>query len=105
MSVNLDKIENINHVHEVAEIMGIWEFSIEACPVKLKIKVKRTSNSSYPYYGVPNYRIQNSTQASPYLSMNSRETIQEALEDTLNGFLFYYKPNDPTMQYFLKEDW
>lgn len=81
-------------VIEANEIVGIWEIVIDGCPVNpIKVKVVRIYHlERRPYMGIANYSIQNPHQASPYRSLHFFETPQEALEDAINGFLMFYKP-------------
>lgn len=51
MRVDLKKIESRAMVTEVHEDVGVWEFRIEGFEEKLKIKVYRTSNYSFPFWG------------------------------------------------------
>ena len=73
-------------------MISIWNISIDGCPVSpIKVKIL----CLYPlkkYLGKTNYSIQNPEQAGPYRSLRSVNTPQEALEDAINGFLMYYKP-------------
>lgn len=105
MQVDLNKIENRAGVNEVHEDVGVWEFRIEGFEEKLKIKVYRTTNSDFPYWGRANFRVKNSKQASPYLAVNSQKTIDDAIIEALSGFLLFHDPNDPGMQYIPVEDW
>lgn len=102
---DLERLVSRSHVSEVNEVIGVWEVWIDQCPIKLKIKVLRIDHSTLPYLGIANYKIQNSKQAGPYRSMRNQRTVQEAVEDALDGFLAYYDLNDPEIKYFLDEDW
>ena len=88
--VDLNKFLEISHVIEAWEVVGEWEFIIEECPVKLKIKVIRAPSGSY--MGVANYKIQGPNQASPYISLHFKETVEDAIMDSLIGFLTYWDP-------------
>lgn len=95
------------NVIEINELVGIWEIEIENCPVKLKIKVFKTPHlPEHPYIGVANYAIQNPDQAGPYQSIYNCETIQDALEDALKGFLHYFSVDkvDET-KFVLDKNW
>lgn len=91
-------------VYEFIEVVGIWEFNIEECPITLKIKVKKFAPQTY--YGVANYAIKNPKQATPYRSMKSKKSVQEALEDALDGFLSFWNPKwkDQT-EFVLDKEW
>ncbi len=91
-SVDLNKLRDIKFVKEVYEVVGVWEFYIESCPKKLKIKVLKLPNGKYE--GVANYKILNPRiqQADPYIGRHIRETVEEAIRDALYGFLTYWKP-------------
>lgn len=99
-------IQKYPNVHEINEVVGIWEIDIESHPVELKIKVIKTIVDSAPYMGIANYSIQNPDQEDSYRSLRNCQTIQEALDDALKGFLSYFKPElvDKT-KFELDEDW
>jgi len=109
MSVDIqDILKKYSLVEEINELIGIWEIWIKECPIKLKIKVIRIApiNSEIPYMGSANYSIQNPTQADPYKSLHNCSTVQEALEDSLKGFLTFYKPElVEKTKFVLDEEW
>ena len=94
--VDIDLIrEKYKHlVHDVEEVVGEWVFHIDRCPVTLKIKVVKTTAGPHPamYMGIANYAIRSPEQAGAYLSLTFNDTVQEALEDALKGFLMWYNP-------------
>lgn len=95
MSVDGNEVlDRFRLVHEVNEVVGVWEICIEDCPVNpLKIKVVKMHHlDGILYMGIMNYQIQNPTQAGPYKSLHFLKTPQEALEDAIRGFLMFYKP-------------
>jgi len=106
-SVNLNSIRSgFELVEEINEIMGIWEIWIKDCPVKLKIKVVKSSHPEVPYQGVANYLIQGPDQAGPYRSLQFQPTVQKALEDALKGFLAFYKSDKiEETKFKLDDDW
>ncbi len=89
--VDLNRFLELKHVVEVWEVVGEWEFVIENCPKTLKIKVRKSPNGSY--MGVANYKIQGPGQADPYLSLRLVSTVEDAIMDSLQGFLFYWNPD------------
>ncbi|MCE2506301.1 MAG: hypothetical protein J4F36_07520 [Nitrosopumilaceae archaeon] len=91
MSVDFNRITSMPHVQEMREVVGIWEISIEQCPVDFKVKVIRTGVIAAPYSGIANFAIKNPDQADSYYSYSNFQTVQEALEDSIRGFLTYYK--------------
>ncbi|MEM2293862.1 MAG: hypothetical protein QXX41_11360 [Nitrososphaerota archaeon] len=92
-------------VFEIEETVGIWEFHIKDCPVNLKIKVVKVEPQG-KFMGIANYGIKNPRQASYYWSMRFCDTMQEALEDALRGFLRYWDPKEADKTDFkLLEDW
>ena len=46
------------------------------------------------YIGIANYKIKSPRQNSPYMSIYSKDTVEEALEDALRGFLMGYTSED-----------
>jgi len=102
-----DVLKKYSIVEEVNEIVGIWEINIEDCPITLKIKVVKMAHlPDFPYMGIANHGIQNPTQGDPYTSLHTCKSVQEALEESLKGFLTFYKPEliDQT-KFVLDEDW
>lgn len=97
-------LERYKDISEFIEVVGIWEFNIEDCPITLKIKVKKFAPQVY--YGVANYAIKNPEQATPYRSMHHQKSVQGALEDALSGFMLYWKPKwkDKT-EFVLDKEW
>ena len=87
---DLNRFLKQDHVVEAWEVVGEWEFYIDNCPKKLKIKVIRAPSGSY--MGVANYKIQGPGQASPYISLRPRETVEDAIMDSLMGFLDFWDP-------------
>ncbi|MEM3564914.1 MAG: hypothetical protein QXR19_16925 [Candidatus Jordarchaeaceae archaeon] len=93
------------YVYEIEEIVGIWEFHIHDCPIKLKIKVVRLEPQGR-FMGVANYGIKNPKQRDYYWSFGQFNTVQEALEDALRGFLMFWNPKEADKTSFkLLEDW
>lgn len=91
-------------IYEFIEVMGIWEFNIQDCPITLKIKVKKFAPNVY--YGVANYKIKNPEQGTPYMSMHHQKSVQEALEDALSGFMSFWKPKWKDQTEFIPvENW
>ena len=76
---------------EVQETVGEWSFAINDLPIKLKIKVVYTMPKG-KYEAIPNFKIQNPDQQVPYLSVGLSNTIEEALNDALRGFLLWWLP-------------
>lgn len=76
----------------INEVVGEWEIRIDGCPIdRLRVKVIRLGRNSY--LGKANYAIQNPTQLEPYRSIhNPHKTVQEALEDAIQGFMGFYDP-------------
>ena len=101
-------IKKYPNVHEINEVMGIWEIDIDGCPVTLKIKVvKHSRRSECLYTGTPNRTIQNPNQMNPYANLYKYySTVEGALDDVLDGFYRYFKPElaDKT-KFDLVKDW
>lgn len=111
MSLDIVRIrkyfENVQDVHELGG--NKWEFRIKDCPVTLKVKVVRTSPADDPrgpYTGIANYGIKSPSQFRAYRSIWPRQTVQEAVEEALRGFLMWYDPKQAQQtKYELWEDW
>jgi len=54
----------------------------------------RTTTPPDMYIGIANYKIKSPRQNSPYMSIYSKDTVEEALEDALRGFLMGYTSED-----------
>lgn len=103
--VDRDRIlERYEGIEEFREVVGIYEFAIEDCPITLKIKVKRMKGVWYQ--GVANYGIAHPPTDKPYRSIKLKPSVQEALEDALTGFMSSWKPEwkDET-RFELDKDW
>lgn len=102
------RMKEVNEgITEINELAGMWEIRIKDWPIHLKIKVFRTAeDTSDPYIASPNYSIQKSKKDSDCTIISNHHTIQEALEDSLRDFLFYYnkKEIDHT-DFVLNKDW
>jgi len=104
--VNIEDICEKKHVEEVEEVVGEWRFFIERCPVILKIKVVKTTAVLGMYTGLANYMIQSPRQDGPYMSIYPKDTVKEALEDALRGFLMWYDPEKAEeTRYIPYEQW
>jgi hypothetical protein len=90
--VDPEKFQENIHVQEVTETVGFWEFKIEGMDKTLRIKVQKHLDGRY--MGITNFAIKNPTQAAPYQSLMLKSSVQEAIEDALNGFLLYWHPKD-----------
>jgi hypothetical protein len=90
--VDLEKLQERLHVRDVSEIVGLWEFRIEGMSEPLQVKVQRYFDGSY--VGSTNFAIKNPYQAAPYQSLAKKASVQEAVEDALDGFLLYWHPKD-----------
>jgi len=87
-------VEEWEHVLEGEEVVGEWAFHIQGCPIILRIKVVRTTNPPDMYIGIANYWNKSPRQNGPNISIYPKDTVKEALEDALRGFLMWYKPED-----------
>lgn len=103
--VDLDAIlGRYEEIFEVEEEVGVWNFHIKDCPIELKIKVVRIEPQG-KFMGIANYG-KGPSQADPYLSLRLCDTVQEALEDALRGFLMFWDPKDADKTSFKPtEDW
>ena len=92
--INLDRVlktcEN-RGICEVEETVGEWSFDISDLPVKLRIKVVYMMLKGR-FKAIPNYKIQNPEQKSPYTSISISRTAEEALNGALREFLVYWQP-------------
>ncbi|RLI71517.1 hypothetical protein DRO97_09785 [Archaeoglobales archaeon] len=91
MKIELDTFLGMKHVTKAYEIVGEWEFVIENCPEKLKIKVVERPDGKY--IGVANYMIQEPGRVNPYLSYQIKDSVYDALKDSIIGFLAYWDPS------------
>lgn len=100
-------VEKYEHIDEVSELVGIWDFHITGCHKELKIKVlKIYPTGDFPYLGIPNLGFKGPTQADPYRSIHHQRTIEEALDDVLEGFFTYWKPGHAEeIELIPEEDW
>ena len=106
MSVDFGRITSMPNVQEMREVVGIWEITIDQCPVDFKVKVINTGLSAGTFSGIANYAIKGPGQADPYYSYRNCQTVQEALEDSIKGFLAYYKIKELDRTEFVPvEDW
>ena len=106
--VDTDSIKNqYTNVAEINQVVGIWEVSIVDCPIDFKIKVLKIPHiTQAPYMGFANYSIQSPIQADPYISLHNCKTIQEALDDSLKGFLHYFNKEEiEHTDFVLNDDW
>jgi len=87
-SVDLSRLESRNLVNEAHEVVGVWEFEIEGLEKLLKVKVGRHNMDEHPFMGVANLKVNN------YISLAFQATIEEAINDSLRGFLAFYNPED-----------
>jgi hypothetical protein len=92
-------------VYEAEEVMGVWQFRINECPIHLKIKVIRHLPAG-KFIGLANYEIKRPGQAGFYTSLHFCDTVQEALEDVLHGFFSFWDPKEANKTEFKPvEDW
>jgi len=106
--IDTDSIKRqYTNVNEINKVVGIWEVSIADCPINLKIKVLKIPHlSQAPYMGIANYKIQSPIQDFPYVSLHNCKTIQEAIDDSLKGFLFYFNKEEiDDTDFVLVDDW
>ena len=87
-------VEEWEHVLEGEKVVGEWAFHIQGCPITLRIKVVKTTNPPDMYISIANYRIKNPRQAGPYMSTYPKDTVKEAFEDALRGFIMWYTSED-----------
>ena len=107
--VDLDRIledYRSKGLNEVVEKVGEWAFHISDLPVQLKIKVDRVMPQGQ-YMGIANYRIQNPKQETPYMNICLCDTIDEALDDALRGFMTFWPPEEykDKTKFVPVEDW
>jgi hypothetical protein len=109
-NVDLNKILQSQYhrdqgVIEVDEKVGEWTFHIEHLPLILRIKVIRSMPHG-KFMGIANYSIQNPKQGTPYRSLKLCDTVEEALNDALDGFLVWWDPKQVKQTKFeLDKEW
>ncbi len=95
-----------NKIKELSEIAGIFEMYVddgESEAFLLKVKVKRSLTAAeLPYTGIANYRVKCKGCSSFYLSIHPQETVEEALLESVRGFLSFYSPEAELQEV---EDW
>jgi hypothetical protein len=90
-------------VFEVNQVIGIWEVNISECPVNpLRIKVIKYSDGMF--LGVASHLIKPEGHAKPFRNLNLKSTPQEAIEDSLEGFLAYYDADKLSTTTFIRDD-
>lgn len=95
LQVDVSKIYEKHKVKvaEIHPIVGIWEFLVVGCPIRPKVKVIKIVPWN-KYMGMCSHTIQNPSQKSPYISLNMFDTVEEAIDDSISGFLKYWDPKD-----------
>lgn len=76
------------HIIEISETVKMYQFRIDGLNVPLKIKVDKFSENSY--LAIANLEVKGESQTRYYRRLNFKQSIEDAVEDTLKGFLIFY---------------
>lgn len=85
-----------SRVHEVWRLAGEFQFICDG-PPDGQILVKVWEDYAGKFWGHSNWMIQAPGTASPYMSLHSYETVDEALYDSISGLYTFY-PSEPEKQ-------
>lgn len=82
----------------LSEIVGtyIWEpvsKSGESYNVSIKIEIHRKNDQYYP---IPSHRVKTPRQATPYVSIDTKDTPEEALFGCISGFKMFMGTTEET---------
>ena len=91
MDINLDEFLETEHITKAYEVVGEWEFVIENCPERLKIKVVKRPDGKF--IGIANFLIQEPGRSNPYLSHQIKDSVHDALKESIAGFLANWSPS------------
>jgi len=73
---------------EFAEIVGVYEFVIDAVEEKLKVKVVKHGEGRF--MGVANLEVKGGKAMSFYRSLSLKETKEQAVRDAVSGFFAFH---------------
>ena len=91
MDIKLDEFLEMEHIAKAYEVVGEWEFVIENCPERLKIKVVKRPDGKF--IGIANFLIQEPGRSNPYLSHQIKDSVHDALKESIAGFLVKWNPS------------
>lgn len=92
--VDLSRLDAKTYVNEAHHVAGEWEFWIEGLEEKFKVKVLQFNRVEQPYMGIASHEVKCAECSSFYISLSFFDTVQDAVEDSLRGFLGFYDPQD-----------
>ena len=101
-SFSFEKIINRPVIQEVIRIKERFHVYYFRAPDDLYIEIHQ--NNDYSYYGFSNYSFWGPDQAIPYRSMHQKATVQEALNDALEGLEAFDSSDYPSELVFFVSD-
>lgn len=83
-------------VTEMCEVVSFWEVRIKGCPDRLHIKILKLDSGQY--MGIPSLQVKAKDAADFYMSLHPRDSIKEARDMVIDGFLMFWDPDTSTYQ-------
>lgn len=93
----LAKVKYVDEVWRVAAEYEVW-FDGK------KIKVKIFESPDGKFMGITDHEIKTSSQATPYQSIHTQSTEEDALRDAIEGLRVFYKPEEAEACWIKVED-
>ena len=89
------EIKDAEHVVEVSKLVGEFRVYVMLKPGPITVRVYEYPDGRFE--GVSNYSIKPPERPMPYKSLNYRDSVEEALLDSISGLLALY-PEDKEEQ-------
>ena len=92
-SIDWNKIKTKETVEEICLVVATFKVDYSRCPNDLEIEVVQYPNGQY--MGIANYEYWGPVQADPYGSLDFHASIEEAVDDAINGISMHDNPEFP----------
>ncbi len=103
VDINWQRVHSRGNVSEISLLVATFSIAHSRGPKDLKVEVFQYPNGQYE--GVANYAFWGPEQATPYKSVRLKNTIEEAVDDAIRGFMAFDKEQfSPEQIFWVKSD-
>lgn len=95
---NWTGLQEMDQVEEISRVADVFYVCYKRAPSDLKIEVREYASGNY--IGIANYKIWGPRQATPYISRHLQNSVEEALNDAINGIIMFDNQEIPNKLLF-----
>lgn len=91
-------LQEMDRVEEISRVADVFYVCYKRAPRDLKIEVREYASGKY--MGFANYKIWGPKQATPYISLHLQDSVEDALNDAIDGIRMFDNEKIPNKLLF-----